>query len=140
MNNSTETHEQFSDEEFCKQLSNYTLNPKLFSHEAHLRLGWLNIKKHGLQKAEERIQEQFKNYVTHVGAQDKYNLTVTIVAMKAIHHFMKQSETTKFKNFIAENMQLKTDFKELIGTHYSADIFNLEKAKIKFLEPDLLPF
>ncbi|OSY88299.1 hypothetical protein WH52_05890 [Tenacibaculum holothuriorum] len=135
-----DSHYNLSDIEFDKQFSNCVLDPKLFSHEAHLRLGWLNIKNYGLEKGEERIQQQLLNYVEHVGAQDKYNTTVTIVAMRAINHFMKQSKTKSFKDFIAENVRLKTNFKELIAKHYSYDIFITDIGKDKFIEPDVLPF
>lgn len=135
-----EKHYQLSDTEFNHQFSNCILNPDWFSHEAHLRLAWININNFGLEKAEENIQNQLKNFVAHVGAHDKYNTTVTVVAMKAVYHFMKQSETNNFKSFIIENPQLKTNFKGLIEKHYSFDVFKSIKAKIEFLEPDLLPF
>ena len=94
----------------------------------------------GLEKAEESIQNQLENFVAHVGAKDKYNKTVTIVAMKAVHHFMKQSKTNNFKDFIIETPQLKINFKELINSHYSFDIFKSMKAKTEFLRPDLIAF
>lgn len=135
-----EQHFQLTDTEFCEQFTNCTLKPELFSHEAHLRLGWINIKNLGLKKGEENIQKQLQNFVAHVGAQDKYNKTVTIVAMKAIYHFMKQTKTDNFKDFINENSKLKNNFKQLIASHYSNDIFKSQKAKTSFLEPDLIPF
>lgn len=135
-----EQHFNLSDTEFNNQFTNCTLNPELFSHEAHLRLGWIHIKKLGIEKAKEIVQNQLKNFVAYVGAQGKYNKTVTIVAMKVINHFMKQSETDNFKDFIVENPQLKTNFKGLIESHYSFDIFTSEQAKTEFLEPDLLIF
>ena len=36
--------------------------------------------------------------------------------------------------------RLKNNFRELISSHYGFDIYNSEKAKMKYLEPDLLPF
>ncbi|NMH86964.1 hypothetical protein [Flavivirga algicola] len=135
-----EQHFQLTDVEFNEQFTNCSLNPELFSHEAHLRLGWINIKNLGLKKGEENIQKQLQNFVIHVGAHDKYNKTVTIVAMKILNHFMQQSKTDNFKDFINENSKLKDNFKQLIANHYSNDIFKSEKAKTVFLEPDLIPF
>ena len=60
--------------------------------------------------------------------------------MKVVAHFMKQSKTDDFKGFIAENSPLKTKFRALIESHYSFDIFNNEKARATFLQPDLQPF
>jgi hypothetical protein len=36
--------------------------------------------------------------------------------------------------------RLKTNFRELMACHYGFDIYTSEKAKMKYLEPDLLPF
>lgn len=135
-----EKHYQLSDTEFNKQFSDCTLNPELFSHEAHLRLAWINIRNLGLEKAEANIQNGLQNFVAHVGAKNKYHTTLTIVSMKAVYHFMKQSKTNNFKDFIAENPELKTNFKSLINSHYSIDIFKSTKAKSEFLEPDVMPF
>jgi hypothetical protein len=135
-----ETHYQLSDTEFTSQFSNCTLNAELFSHEAHLRLAWILIHSLGLEQAEELIQIQLQSFVANLGATDKYHKTVTIVAMKAVSHFMKQSKTTNFKSFIVENSKLKTHFKELVNSHYSIDIFKSSKAKAEFLKPDLIPF
>lgn len=135
-----EQHFQLSDIEFNRQFTNFTLKPELFSHEAHLRLAWINIKNLGLEKAEENIQKQLENFVTHVGAKDKYNLTITIIAVKIVYHFMKQSKANNFKDFIIKTPQLKNNFKGLVNNHYSFDIFKSVKAKTEFLKPDLAPF
>lgn len=135
-----EKHFELTDEVFRNQFTQCTLNPKIFSHEAHLRLAWININDHGIKKAENKIQIQLQNFVEFVGAKDKYNKTLTIVATKAVNHFMNQSKSDNFKDFIVEFPQLKSNFKQLIDSHYSFDIFNSEKAKTEFLAPDLLTF
>jgi len=135
-----EDHFGLSDLEFKKRFADCSLDPSLFSHEAHLRLAWIVIDDLGLESAEETIQNQLQSFVKNLGATDKYHTTITIVAMKAVFHFMQRSRTDNFKDFIIENPKLKTHFKELINSHYSFDIFVSENAKSIFLEPDLLPF
>ena len=135
-----EDHFGLSDLEFKKRFADCSLDPSLFSHEAHLRLAWIMIDDLGLESAEETIQNQLQSFVKNLGATDKYHTTITIVAMKAVFHFMQRSRTDNFKDFIIENPKLKTHFKELINSHYSFDIFVSENAKSIFLEPDLLPF
>ncbi|MFK2820041.1 hypothetical protein U0L90_07935 [Flavobacteriaceae sp. LMIT009] len=134
-----EDHYNISDIEFENQFTNCQLDPSLFSHEAHLRLAWIHIKKYGVDQAIENIQSQLKKFVAHVGATDKYHTTLTIVAVRAVDHFMQKSNHTDFQTFIAAFPKLKTDFKALINSHYSFDIFENEKARKKFLEPDLNP-
>jgi len=135
-----EKHYQLTDAEFEKQFANCTLDAKLFSHEAHLRLAWIHLDKYGIDQAIQSICLQLVNFVDSLGASDKYNKTVTIAAVRAVYHFMLKSETANFKDFIAENPRLKHNFKELLRFHYKTDIFNSELAKKEYLEPELLPF
>lgn len=135
-----EAHYKLSDTEFTNQFKNATLNPKLFSHEAHLRLAWIYINNEGIDLAISNITNQLINFVTTIGASDKYNETVTVAAIKAVYHFWLKSDSKTFQDFILENARLKTNFKALLATHYDIDIFNSEMAKSSFLEPTLLPF
>lgn len=133
-------HFELSDSEFEQQFINCELNPEIFSHEAHLRLVWINIKKYGVEKAQTNIQSQLQKFVEFVGVKDKYNTTLTLAAIKAVYHFMLKSDSDSFQEFIVGFPRLKYGFKELMSCHYGFDIYNSEKAKAKFLEPDLLPF
>jgi len=135
-----EKHFELSDSEFEKQFINCELSPEFFSHEAHLRLAWINIKKYGIKKAETKIQVQLQEYVKSLGAKSKYNTTLTLAAIKAVFHFMCKSNSDSFQKFIIEFPRLNYNFKELMSCHYGFDIYNSEGAKAKFLEPDLIPF
>lgn len=135
-----EKHNELSDTEFEKQFSSCTLDANVFTHEAHLRLAWIHIKKYGVDKAVENITSQLQNFVASLGASDKYNHTVTIAAIKAVYHFVLKSPTPDFRSFISENPRLKNNFRELLSCHYSTDIFKSEKAKKSYMVPELLPF
>lgn len=133
-------HYQLTDEEFESQFSNCTLDSSIFNHEAHIRLAWIHINRYGIEQALINVDNQLYSYVCSLGAEDKYNKTVTIAAVKAVYHFMQKSNSNNFKDFILEHPRLKTNFKELLDKHYSIDIFNSDIAKSSFLEPNLLPF
>lgn len=135
-----QSHFELTDQDFSQRFENCTLDPTLFSHEAHLRLAWIHISRFGLERAEANIQGQLRDFVGHLGATDKYHTTVTIAAIKAVNHFMQQSKSDCFGDFILEFPQLKTNFKGLIACHYSFDIFDSAQAKIAFVEPDLVSF
>jgi len=135
-----EKHFDLTDSEFEKQFSNCTLDANLFSHEAHLRLAWIHIYNYGINKAVENITSQLKGFVDSLGAKDKYNETVTIAAVRAVHHFMLRSKTKDFQSFISENQRLRNSFKELLSHHYNTDIFKSEQARREYTEPELLPF
>ena len=135
-----EKHLSLTDQEFEEQFSSCKMNSEVFSHEAHLRLAWIHINKYGFHTALQNISQQLKAFVEHAGAKDKYNKTLTLAAVNAVNHFVRKSKATNFETFIIEFPSLKNNFKGLIKSHYSVDIFNSTIAKKEFLEPDLLPF
>jgi hypothetical protein len=135
-----QSHLQLTDNEFETQFLSCVFSPALFTHEAHIRLAWIHINKYGCQIAIENITTQLLNYVNVLGANSKYNHTLTIAAVKAVNHFINKSTSSSFAGFINEFPRLNTNFKDLIAFHYSLDIYNLEKGRLQFVEPDLVPF
>jgi len=135
-----EKHYRLSDIEFENQINSCLMDSADFSHEAHLRLAWININKYKLEQAEVNIQNQLKRFVAFAGAKNKYNTTLTIAGLKAVNHFVLKSYSNNFKDFIIEYPRLKYNFKELMEFHYGFDIYNSVRAKVEYLEPDLNPF
>jgi len=135
-----EKHHSLSDEQFKTQFDACTLDPELFSHEAHIRLAWLHLMECNISEAIINIKRQLKAFVKHVGAEDKYHETLTIASLKIVNHFVEQSETTTFPSFINEFPRLLTHFKELVEAHYSRNILDSSQARQNYLEPDLLRF
>ena len=135
-----EDHYKLSDTEFENEYIDCKLDLNIFSHEAHLRLAWININRYGIEEALKKIPGQLQNFVESVGAKDKYNTTLKVAAIKAVGSFLDKSNSNSFQEFITEFPQLKNNFKTLIGSHYSFDIFTSIRAETELLEPDLLPF
>jgi hypothetical protein len=134
------SHFEMDDKEFELQFATCKLNPELFTHEAHLRLAWIHIKNYGPEAAIENICNQLISYTKHVGAADKYNVTVTIAAIRAVNHFINKSGSNSFLDFVNEFPRLKFNFKKIIAAHYKTDIFKSGEAKQNYIEPELLPF
>jgi hypothetical protein len=135
-----EAHNKLPDYQLEIQLELCTLPSVLFTHEAHLRLAWIHITKYGVNKAILNLCTQIKGYSRSLGYEEKYNQTLTVASVKTVNHFIQKSVSTTFQEFVTEFPKLKHGFKSLLEAHYGFDIINSEKAKIKFLEPDLLPF
>jgi hypothetical protein len=91
-----EQHFILKDKEFEDQFRQTSLDPTLFSHEAHLRLAWIHISKYGETKAIENITEQLQNFVRHLGATEKYNETLTVASIKVVKHFMQKKPLETF--------------------------------------------
>ena len=134
------THLDLDDASFENQFRNLALSPNLFTHEAHLRLAWIHLEKYGEKQAIENVCSQILNFTSVLGQEDKFNRTLTIAGVKAVHHFRQKSVSNNFLDFIKEFPRLNYNFKELIAHHYGLNIYNDEKAKKVFVEPDLIPF
>ncbi|MEM9821561.1 MAG: hypothetical protein AAF985_10835 [Bacteroidota bacterium] len=135
-----EKHTTLSDEVFEQQFRSCELEPSMFSHEAHLRLAWIHIHKYGEVQAQLNIQKQIQQFVAPLGATDKYHQTLTVAAVHAVSHFMRKTDLDNFSDFIHTYPQLKANFRALIGSHYSFDVFKSEQARTTFVAPDLMPF
>ncbi len=133
-------HYSLNDVEFLEAMEKAKLDPKLFSHEAHLRWGWLLLEEFEPEDAIDKACEQLENYTRLLGIPQKFNKTVTVAAIKAIHHFKLKSQSSEFKDFMNQFPRLKSSFRELMGFHYSLDIFSDGQARKEYVEPDLLPF
>lgn len=135
-----EAHYQFRDDEFEKRFHQKTLDPKYFTHEAHLRLAYIHIEKYGVEIAIANICQQIRSFAASVGEPDKFNMTLTTAAIKIVSRFMKALASRNFKQLISTEPRLKDGFSDLIKAHYSFDIFNNTDAKNQFLIPDLIAF
>ena len=135
-----ERHYRLSDSEFSEQFAAGTLLPSLFSHEAHLRLAYIHIQRHGLKQAIENMNAQILAFAIANNARDNFNRTVTTAAVYTMQHLMSRAQSQDFNGLLEEFPRLKTDFKGLLAAHYSGDIFRSKEAKANFLEPDLAPF
>ena len=136
----TEKHQLLPDDQFEEKFKNCTLPPILFTHEAHLRLAYIHVTKYGLRKAISNLCFQIDDFERKFGDGRKFNRTVTVAAVKVVHHFMTKSKSIGYKNLLKDYPRLKGNFKSLIKTHYSLNIFIDKTAKHEYLEPDLAPF
>lgn len=134
------THRSLSDDAFEQQIEQCLFNPLEFTHEAHLRLAWVHIKKYGINQAIINVQKQLYQFVKNAGAEDKYNKTLTIAATKAVYHFILKSNSSSFSDLLLEYPLLTHSFKEMMESHYSINIFDSNRAKQEYIQPDLAPF
>ena len=133
-------HSQLGDADFVDSFENGSLQPKLFTHEAHLRLAWIYLQNDDEQDAVEKTCSGIKHFDALHGSGEKFHATITIAAVKVVYHFIKKSKSTTFSDFMEEFPLLKGAFKELLEQHYSSNSLKNQQAKTEYIEPDLLPF
>jgi hypothetical protein len=135
-----EAHLHYTDQTLEKAFADCTLDPAVLTHEGHLRLAWVHIRKYGVDKAVENLCAQIRYFDETISDGTKYHETVTVAAVRAIWHFMQKSQAQTFTGFIAEFPRLNTHFRELLAQHYSFDIFQDQMAANTYKEPDIEPF
>lgn len=134
------THRELSDEDFLTRFRTGELPPTLFTHEAHLRLAWLQLERYELAGAIEQVTQQIQSYVAKWGAQDKYHHTLTVAAVQMVDHFRQRAQTNDFTELLITFPRLRDDFQGLLENHYSKGHYQKAAARTEYLAPDLLPF
>jgi hypothetical protein len=107
-------HYDWSDSEFLHNFSTGIFNPKLFTHEAHLRLAWIALNAEPLTFAQNTVSDLILNYVKHWGAQNKFDRKLTRASVQIIASRM--SHETSFPTFINKHQDLVINFKTLIDS------------------------
>lgn len=133
-------HNQLTGTAFIERLNDCTLDPAMFTHEAHLRLGWIMVRMHGTERAGGLLCGMIARYARSPGMAEMFNRTITIASAHIIAHFLSRSRTADFATFIAQFPRLRNNFRELLDAHYSDRLHSGEDAAANFLEPDLQPF
>ena len=78
------SHNDYTDDELESIFERSRLKPPMFTHEAHLRLAFIHIKKYGPEQAALNMCEQIKGYAESLKVPEKFNMTVTIASIKTM--------------------------------------------------------
>ncbi|MDF0717273.1 hypothetical protein PY092_14005 [Muricauda sp. 334s03] len=129
-----------NDADFIKAFETGKFPPEQFHHKAHIKLAWIYLNLFDEETAISKTCEAIKNFDKLHGDGTKYHMTLTVAAVKVVHHFRQKSNAITFDEFVCEYPRLVTSFKELLFQHYGENVLADQKAKTAYLEPDLLPF
>ena len=135
-----EKHWRFSDEIYEQKFRECKFPPLYFSHEAHLRLAYIHLKKYGLEQSIENMCTQIFNFAIKYGATMKFNATVTYASLQIMYYYMNKGEGNNFPDLMKEFPHLLEDFKGEIQQYYSWDVFRSSEAKERIHQPDLKSF
>jgi hypothetical protein len=144
-----------SDDDFLAAFEACTLTRPEWTHEAHLRMGWLYAGRLRLADAIERAQVGIRRLNnTFIQAiireaqgrdgggpvetpPDGYHDTITVAFMRVIASRCRAGET--FHTFRSRNSDLFDRTLPALLVHYSREQLYSPEAKARFVEPDLLP-
>jgi hypothetical protein len=127
-----------TDEHFLASLRDCSLPPAQFNHLGHLRLAWLQLRRHPFEQAVENTCTLIRNYAAHLGAAGKFHWTVT----EALLHLLRAAGAANAPDwpaFVGANPQLATQARACLARHYSAHCLASDAARSGFVAPDLAP-
>jgi hypothetical protein len=133
------SHASLPDDVFIAYFEKCELDPRCFTHEAHLRLAYLYLQKFGTKGAIEKLCRGITRFDLVFGSGDKFHMTITLASVAVLNHFIRKSDSEDFCALMEEYPQLKTEFRRLLNTHYSQALLNSPQSRNDFRLPDRLP-
>ncbi|MCB0689534.1 MAG: hypothetical protein KDC53_23505 [Saprospiraceae bacterium] len=134
-----EEHWTLADQNFVEAFKDCTLNPGWFTHEAHLRIGYLYINIFGVRLAAKKLCQGIAKFDNAHGDGTKFHRTITMASIAILQHFREKSNSCNFADLLNEYPVLKNNFKGLLLTHYSENLIYNEESRIFYKLPDRLP-
>jgi hypothetical protein len=127
-----------TDEEFLRALESCALPESEFGHCAHVRAGYLYLKKSDFAEALDRIRRSIRAYATHHGKSDRYHETITVAYLALIQQsIFERGDGGGWATFAQSNPELFNP--ELLGQFYDRDVLESEMARRVFLLPRSRP-
>ena len=127
-----------TDDEFLRALECCTLPESEFGHHAHVRAGYLYLKKSNFAEALVWIRRSICAYANHHGKPDRYHETITIAYLALIQQcIVERGDGGGWAAFAQSNSELFNP--ELLGHYYDRDVLESTLARRVFLLPRFKP-
>ena len=110
-----------------------------FRHREHIHLAYLAVRRHGTDRAADKVSSWIRHLAAYQRAPQKFNATVTRAWIEIVaHHMAIAPPSTDFASF-AERYPALLD-KRLLTRHYTARTLASPAARTGWVEPDLAAF
>ena len=127
------------DQTFRRDFEACKIPPAEFTHRAHVRLAYVYLTQQDTEGAYESMRNALVSFIRHNGVDPaKYHDTITRAWIMAVRHFMALTPSSDSSDhFIDQNQRLLD--KEIMMTHYSAEVLFSDEARARFVEPNRHP-
>ena len=123
-----------TDEEFLLALESCSLQKSKFGHHAHVRAGYLYLKKSGFAAALDQMRRSIRAYATHHGKPDRYHETITVAYLALIQQcIFERGDAADWVTFARANPALLDP--KLLDRFYDRAVLESELARRVFLLP-----
>jgi hypothetical protein len=127
-----------NDGEFLRLLHDGNLPSEEFRHKGHLRLALLVLSRHGEYDAERIVAREIQKFAVANGAPNRYHDTLTRFWVRLVGHAMEHAQGARGIDELLDRFPLLLD-KNLPYRHWRGEIFNSDRARAGWVEPDLAP-
>ncbi|MFC4348561.1 hypothetical protein ACFO5Q_11975 [Kordiimonas lipolytica] len=124
-----------NDEEFLKAFEDASLDPKLFDHKAHIRMGWIYVMRYPLAEAIEKFGRALRAYTRALEAEAKYHETITWFYMLLIAERQAAHPAATFAAFLGKNRDLVAK-PSILTRYYRAETLASDRARYHYVLPD----
>ncbi|KAL1921698.1 uncharacterized protein VTP21DRAFT_10340 [Calcarisporiella thermophila] len=139
------TYRSIGEEVFMQAFEEQTLDPREWSHRAHVRMAWNYIRSRGKQVASPLIKEGIRKYnARNPHLSHPYHETITSffihiidLAVQADKRRLGDEEVDNFFEFMRRHPNLAD--RKYIHQYFSQDVLRSERSRQEFVEPDLKP-
>src|SRR5262249_52537108 len=109
------------DDAFVAEFESCRFPNAQFRHADHIRLAWIYLRRYDYQAAEKRMRRSIREFACHLGADQKYHETITILWMRLVNAALQlTSKPSNFSEFASAHTWLLN--KEAIFEFYSRDL------------------
>src|SRR6267143_2099871 len=126
------------DREFLRLFHDGILPGDEFRHMGHLRLAWLVLSGHSRIEAESMIAREIQPFAVAKGVSNRYRDTLTRFWVRLVGHVMQNAPQAGSIDELLARFPLLLD-KSLPYRHWREETFNSDKARSRWVEPDLVP-
>lgn len=127
------------DQNFRREFEECKFPPAEFNHRAHIRLAYVYLTAYDTDAAHQLMRNSLLSFLQCYGVDvSKYHETITRAWIRAVRHFMANTQSSESSDDFIEKNPGMLDSKIMMG-HYSAEVLFSDEARAKFVEPDLDP-
>jgi hypothetical protein len=124
--------------EFDELMTEVMATAPRFGHREHVRLTWLAVRRHGVEKAVGIVSDGIQQTARYAGAPQKYHATVSRAWVELVGYHVQEEPIDNFDTFAARNPALFD--KRLLMRFYRSATLATATARTGWVEPDLRPF
>ena len=127
-----------TDDEFLRAFEDCSIPKASWTHEAHVRMAWLYLRRRPLDEVVPFVRRAIQRYNTSLGNTEGYHETITVAYLRLIDALIdRDAPGGTFASFSTAHPTLLDRELSAVLEHYSRDLLFSKEAIRTFVEPDL---